>query len=798
MAVSTAYAPLEYAGNDVTTAFSVTWPFFTGTLVVTAIDDDGVETVKTITTHYTVSGGTDANGLPATGTVTMLTAPATGTQLRIERSTPKTQAAVYTENDAFPAKTHEAALDKLTLLHQEGIAAGFDEITGDFLQLNSAGATDFWDAEDHKIRNVIDGTEDDDAVTKSQMEAALAESTIGDTAFVQAGAGAVSRTWQSKMRDAVDARDFGYVADWTSAGETADTATDNTTALQAAIDYMAESFAGGADVGGGFGGVVLLPKGTGMIGSLITLKDGVVLKGQGPMASVLKMKDTFSASSHFIRMGNSSDLASFQTRLEDLQLFATPINATSGKAMVYSDNIQHTGGLCRVKIFAGNRHSVFLETGDGGASYFTFEDVEAFNHTESGVTSVNSNIKLDYAGLLTSIRNLVVQQPASQDAASKGLEILGGFVIGNTIHFEVGTVSGVYINIPNVNSGAVSLKNVNGSTGITNVVHIAAATDRGTVRLEQIMSNGSTNAIKDDVTTTNWTGDIILPWNQWTAYTDLTGHLTHNATMDIGGVLTLGNTGLHLQDTNGSHDLIIKPGSDLSGGDRTLTLTTGNADRTLTLDADVQITTFGAALVDDANAEAARGTLSLATSTVDNAACRFDGGAGVTQNSPLVIADTTGALSRTGGGGIPVQGTNTNDSAAAGDVGQYISGSLAIASAISLTNNTAADVVSISLTAGDWDIGGVAPFQYGGGTVTTQIKIGVSTTTATMPDNDAGQMSAGAWGAGKTGGSADFLPLPAGIRLSLSGTTTVYLVALALFTTSTCSVSGQIWARRVR
>ena len=46
--------------------------------------------------------------------------------------------------------------------------------------------------------------------------------------------------------------------------------------------------------------------------------------------------------------------------------------------------------------------------------------------------------------------------------------------------------------------------------------------------------------------------------------------------------VTLNNTGLHLLDTNASHDLIIKPGSDLTA-DKTLTLTTGDADRTITL-----------------------------------------------------------------------------------------------------------------------------------------------------------------------------------------------------------------------
>jgi hypothetical protein len=49
-----------------------------------------------------------------------------------------------------------------------------------------------------------------------------------------------------------------------------------------------------------------------------------------------------------------------------------------------------------------------------------------------------------------------------------------------------------------------------------------------------------------------------------------------------GAILTLPNTGLHLLDTNASHDLIIAPGSDLTA-DRTLTLTTGDADRTLSL-----------------------------------------------------------------------------------------------------------------------------------------------------------------------------------------------------------------------
>jgi len=152
MTVSTSYAPLSFVGNGATTAFPVTWPFFTGSLVVTLISSLGVETVKTIGTHYTVSGGTDSNGLPATGTVTMLTAPAAGEVLRITRGTTKTQASSWADNDPFPAKTIEAALDKLTLIAQEALSGGADGITGDVMQLDSSGAQDFWDGEGNPVR----------------------------------------------------------------------------------------------------------------------------------------------------------------------------------------------------------------------------------------------------------------------------------------------------------------------------------------------------------------------------------------------------------------------------------------------------------------------------------------------------------------------------------------------------------------------------------------------------------------------------------------------------------------------
>jgi len=79
--------------------------------------------------------------------------------------------------------------------------------------------------------------------------------------------------------------------------------------------------------------------------------------------------------------------------------------------------------------------------------------------------------------------------------------------------------------------------------------------------------------------------------------------------------LTLDNDGLHLLDTNASHDLVIKPGSDLTA-DRILTITTGDAARTLDVSAaSVTVSAYGATLVDDASKLVALTTLGVKRGT---------------------------------------------------------------------------------------------------------------------------------------------------------------------------------------
>lgn len=109
-------------------------------------------------------------------------------------------------------------------------------------------------------------------------------------------------------------------------------------------------------------------------------------------------------------------------------------------------------------------------------------------------------------------------------------------------------------------------------------------------------------------------------------------------------IITAPNTGLHLLDTDASHDLIVKPGSNLSA-DRTFTLSTGDNNRTLDISAaDVTVSAYIATLLDDLTAGAAATTLGLGTG-----------------DSPQFTAiqlghatDTT--LSRVAGGRIAVEG----------------------------------------------------------------------------------------------------------------------------------------------
>jgi hypothetical protein len=143
-------------------------------------------------------------------------------------------------------------------------------------------------------------------------------------------------------------------------------------------------------------------------------------------------------------------------------------------------------------------------------------------------------------------------------------------------------------------------------------------------------------------------------------------------------------------------------------------------------------------------------------------------------------------------------GTTTNDNAAAGNVGEYVNSTIGSGSAVSLTNGTGANIASISLSAGDWDVWGQIVNQPGGTTVYTLLIADVSTTSGAISGAaGAPGRTDCAFGAGLTGGSPNGCVI-APARFSFNGTVTVFLVANDAFTISTMSGYGYISARRRR
>lgn len=183
-----------------------------------------------------------------------------------------------------------------------------------------------------------------------------------------------------------------------------------------------------------------------------------------------------------------------------------------------------------------------------------------------------------------------------------------------------------------------------------------------------------------------------------------------------------------------------------------------------------------------------------ATSTVSGAGftARFSSpgpiGNTAASTGAFTTLSSTGTFTPSSTNGIV--GTTTNDNANAGSVGEFVT---ATGSGIALTTTVAANVTSISLTAGDWEVNGNISFLPAGGGGLSSVVGSANTTSATTAAAPFrfvlqvnGGLANGEWA----------FPIPPQ-RFSLSATTTVFLVGQAGFT-NTCAATGVIRARRVR
>jgi len=118
MTLTTTTNKASYSGDGNTTTFAYAFKILADSdLKVYIRSASGTETLKTITTHYTVTGVGSASG----GNVVFTggNIPTNTETVVIQRVVPLTQTHDYVENDPFPAESHEQGLDRLTMHVQQ-------------------------------------------------------------------------------------------------------------------------------------------------------------------------------------------------------------------------------------------------------------------------------------------------------------------------------------------------------------------------------------------------------------------------------------------------------------------------------------------------------------------------------------------------------------------------------------------------------------------------------------------------------------------------------------------------------
>ena len=116
MTVSSTQNKISYIGNGIVKEFTIPFKFFEPQEIeVYMTSEDMPETKLMYGDDYHV----EIEGEDKSGTLNMNIAPEGDQKITLIRVIPMTQEIDYRENEIFPAKTHEMALDKLTMIVQQ-------------------------------------------------------------------------------------------------------------------------------------------------------------------------------------------------------------------------------------------------------------------------------------------------------------------------------------------------------------------------------------------------------------------------------------------------------------------------------------------------------------------------------------------------------------------------------------------------------------------------------------------------------------------------------------------------------
>lgn len=219
MTVSSQVSRAVFTGNGSTTVFGFNFRVLQQTDIRVSLVVSGVSTVQTLTTHYTVTL-TDTDG-----TVTFVTAPASGAQVVIERLMDYTQPTDYSNQGSFYPSTHERSYDRATMLIQQSLdLIGRGPVVPSWIEnfateLPTPAANRFL-----VVNSTADGftLSDQSPVADPTLRTDLAADTGSSLVRYKHSSGsAISRTLQNRLEDRPDVRDWGADPTGSNSSQTA-------------------------------------------------------------------------------------------------------------------------------------------------------------------------------------------------------------------------------------------------------------------------------------------------------------------------------------------------------------------------------------------------------------------------------------------------------------------------------------------------------------------------------------------------------------------------------------------------